>query len=80
MSATATADCHERSVASSSEWWGGGGGGYRNDASTGAHGADVEHEHLVLAQLCHFALLLTPLQAILLQLIEVTLDKRLSPQ
>ena len=36
---------------------------YRNDASAGAHGADVEHKHFILAQLGHLALLLAALHA-----------------
>ena len=34
---------------------------HRNDARPGAHGADVEHEHLVLHQLADLALLLAAL-------------------
>lgn len=34
---------------------------HRHDLGPGAHGADVEHEHLILQQLAHLALLLIPL-------------------
>lgn len=39
-------------------------GAYRDDPGASAHGPDVEHQHLVLAQLRHLALLLSTLQGI----------------
>ena len=42
---------------------GGGVGAHRDDARPGAHGANVEHQDLVLAELGDLALLLASLQA-----------------